>query len=247
MPQVAQIDLTPVTVTPVFKYLDLENVPQSEQKGHEVRRTIEVVEVHTAGSRNSTPVFPVDAMWRREGNTIITYAERWPEAYRAFKEGGPQNAVGTPLEMLRPLGITPEQISLCRAHKIYSIEALNGLGHDGVRALGVHSNKLRDAARVFASDRQSASEAQDEIAELRARLAALEAGAAPAAPVEPVVTAAQVEQEFGIPLFAIDQMSDEDIKAEIKRHTGSRPAGNPSRATLETALTELRQVAQQAG
>src|SRR5690606_41494536 len=114
MTQVAQIDMTPVTVTPVFKYIDVEDVPKSEQEGYEVRKTIEVVEVHTAGSRNSVPVFPVDAMWKREGNRVITYAERWPEQYRAFKEGGPQNAVGPPLEMLRSYGLTPDELPACR-------------------------------------------------------------------------------------------------------------------------------------
>ena len=223
MTQVARIDMSDITVTPVFKYLDLENVPQSEQKGFEVRRTLEVVEVHTAGSRNSAPVFPVDAMWKRDGNRTITYAERWPEAYRAFKEGGPQNAVGTPLEMLRPLGITPEIISLCRAHKIYSVEALNGLSHDGVKALGVHSNRLRDAARAFMSDRQTVTEATAEIAELRARLAALEGMA-----------------DGDIADGGTTVWTDDQIKAEIKRLAGTAPRGTPSRATLETMLAELQ-------
>src|SRR5690606_25701408 len=165
MTQVAQIDMTPVTVTPVFKYLDIEDVPQSEQKGYEVRKTIEVVEVHTAGSRNSVPVFPVDAMWKREGNRVITYAERWPEQYRAFKEGGPQNAVGTPLEMLRYYGITPEQISLCRVTKVYSVEALDSLRQDGIKALGVLANTLRDAARALLAERKRGIEPESQIAD----------------------------------------------------------------------------------
>jgi len=233
MTQVAQIDMTPVTVTPVFKYLDIEDVPQSEQKGYEVRKTIEVVEVHTAGSRNSVPVFPVDAMWKREGNRVITYAERWPEQYRAFKEGGPQNAVGTPLEMLRSYGITPEQISLCRVNKVYSIEALDSLSHDGIKALGVHANKLRDAARAFLTERKSDIDAASQIAELQAQIAKLRQQMAP----EPI------EEPTEEPTDEIAAMSDEQIKAEIKALAGQAPRGTPSRETLETTLRDLRQAA----
>jgi hypothetical protein len=243
MPQIAQINLDVPSVTPVFKYIDLENVPQSEQKGYEVRRTLEVVEVHTAGSRNSAPVFPVAAMWRRDGNRTITYAERWPEAYRAFKEGGPQNAIGTPLEMLRPQGVTPELISVCRVNKIYSVEALHNLSYDGIRALGVHANKLRDAARGFMADRANGVETQAlladqqaEMAELRAQLATLMAASAPAEPTE--------MQAVIPPDDGIAAMSDEDIKVAIAAlNDGKRPAGNPSRGTIEAALRELRQAA----
>lgn len=222
MTQVAQIDMTPVTVTPVFKYIDVEDVPKSEQEGYEVRKTLEVVEVHTAGSRNAVPVFPVDAMWKREGNRTITYAERWPDQYRAFKEGGPQNAVGTPLEMLRSLGISAEQISLCRANKIYSVEALHGLSHDGIKALGIHANKLRDAARTHLAERQNSADAAAQIEELRAQIAALQAKA---------------PSDGG----DIAEMTDEAIKAEIKALAGQAPRGTPSRETLESTLLELRQ------
>src|SRR3546814_17192949 len=58
--------------------------------------TKEVVEVRFAGSKNYSPIFPVDAFWKREGNRVITYGERWPDQYRQFKEGNPQEANGTP-------------------------------------------------------------------------------------------------------------------------------------------------------
>jgi hypothetical protein len=217
MVEVAQIDMADVSVTPVFKYIELENVPQSEVQGHEVRRSLEVVEVHTAGSRNAIPIFPVDAQWRREGNRTITYAERWPEQYRAFKEGGPQEALGTPLEMLRQHGIKPEHISLCRAHRIYSVEALHNLSHDGIKALGIHANTLRDAAREFMAGRDGLSQAHKEIEALKAQLAALSAPA----------------KEDGKDEIA-------SLKDEIENITGTRPRGNPSKETLLRSLEELR-------
>lgn len=229
MVEVAQIDMTDVSVTPIFKYLELENVPQSDIKGIEVRRSLEVVEIHTAGSRNSIPIFPVDAQWRRDGNRVITYAERWPEQYRAFKEGGPQEALGTPLEMLRQHGIKPEHISLCRAHRIYSIEALHTLSHDGIKALGIHANTLRDAAREFMAGRDGLANAHKEIADLKEQLAQFLAGTQPPSH-DPVPT-------------EITTMGDGEIKDEIERLIGTRPRGNPSRPTLERLLVEAKEAA----
>lgn len=222
MVEVAQIDLTETSVTPVFKYVELENIPQSEVQGVEVRRSLEVVEVHTAGSRNSIPVFPVDAQWKREGNRVITYAERWPEQYQAFKQGGPQEALGTPLEMLRQHGIKPEHISLCRANKIYSVEALHTISHQGIKALGMHANTLREAAAAFMAGKDGLSNALSEIETLKAQLAALTTGAPPKA--EPV-----------------DDLAA--MKDEIERIVGTRPRGNPSRETLERLLAEAKAAA----
>lgn len=222
MVEVAQIDMTEVSVTPIFKYVELENIPQSEVQGVEVRRSLEVVEVHTAGSRNSVPVFPVDAQWKREGNRIITYAERWPDQYQAFKQGGPQEAMGTPLEMLRPHGIKPEHISMCRANKIYSVEALHGLSHQGIKALGLHANTLREAAAAFMAGKDGLSNALSEIEALKAQLAALTAGSAPKA-------------DAGDELAA--------MKDELQELTGARPRGNPSREALERLLAEAKEAA----
>jgi hypothetical protein len=231
MVELAQIDMTDVSVTPVFKYIELENVPQSDIKGCEVRRSLEVVEIHTAGSRNSIPVFPVDAQWRRDGNRVITYAERWPEQYRAFKEGGPQEALGTPLEMLREHGIKPEHISLCRAHRIYSIEALHNLSHDGIKALGIHANTLRGAATQFMAGRDGFARVQAENEELRARLARLEGMVTPPVAEPPSHDPAPSD---------ITTMGDGEIKDEIERLAGARPRGNPGRDTLERLLNEAR-------
>lgn len=224
------IDTSEATVTPVFKYIDKENVPQSEQKGHEVRHSLAVVEIHTAGSRNALPVFRATDVWKREGNRVITYAERWPEQYQAFISGASQKASGTPLEVLRQHGVSPELQSICRAHKIYSVEALNHLSVDGIRALGIHANKLRDAARLYMASTTSTVAMMDEMASMRAELEALRAAAPTGEPAidEPPVATEEAE------------MTDEEIKVAIKAITGSRPAGNPSRDTLLRSLSELQ-------
>lgn len=235
----AVIDMTDLSVTPVFKILEIENIPQSEREGHLVLQTKEMVEVRIAGDKNYSPAFPAQSAWRREGNRTITYAERWPEQYRAFKEGDPQEAMGTPLEMLRPLGVSPELISLCRALKIYSIEALDRLEERGVKALGMNANTLKAAAAKFLADRQGGVAMADELAKVKAELAALKAGAVPADETPPEMIDAMVADADAT--FA--DMSDEDIKEEIAKLAGSKPRGNPSRAALETALKELLEAA----
>src|SRR3546814_20877229 len=132
--------------------------------------TKEVVEVRFAGSKNYSPIFPVDAFWKREGNRVITYGERWPDQYRQFKEGNPQEANGTPLEMLRPHGVTPEQLSLCRALRIYSIEAMHNLDGPSVKSLGMKANRLKDDAAAFMADRMTGPDTPGENRALRAEI-----------------------------------------------------------------------------
>lgn len=235
MVYVAEIDDREITITPVFKHIDLENIPKSETAGHPVMETKEVVEVRFAGSRNYSPHFPAHAFFKREGNRVITYAERWADQYRAFKEGDPQEANGTPLEMLRPYKITPEMISMCRTLKIYSIEALERLEGPGLKSLGMMQNKLKDAARKFMADRKSKYDASSEVEALKARIAELEGKST----AVPEVEATPEEIDAVVMQFA--DMSDDDIKEAISELAGSKPRGNPSRATLEASLKELQE------
>lgn len=236
MTKIVEIDPREITITPVFKYIEIENIPKSETAGHAVMETKEVVEVRFAGSKNYSPIFPTDAFWKREGNRVFTYAERWPDQYRAFKEGNPQEADGTPLEMLRVHGVTPEQISLCRALRIYSIEALHHLEGQQAKALGMHQNKLKQAVAEFMAERLNSTDALKQIEALKAEIEALKA----ANPL-PVVdsTPDDIEQAEQAADASFEDMSDDQIKDEIAKITGSKPRGNPSRATLVASLEEL--------
>ena len=236
MTKIVEIDPREITIIPVFKYIEIENIPKSETAGHAVMETKEVVEVRFAGSKNYSPIFPTDAFWKREGNRVFTYAERWPDQYRAFKEGNPQEADGTPLEMLRVHGVTPEQISLCRALRIYSIEALHHLEGQQAKALGMHQNKLKQAVAEFMAERLNSTDALKQIEALKAEIEALKA----ANPL-PVVdsTPDDIEQAEQAADASFEDMSDDQIKDEIAKITGSKPRGNPSRATLVASLEEL--------
>lgn len=217
MTKVVEIDPRDISVTPFFKVISIENVPKSEQAGHAVMETKEVVEVRFAGSNNYAPVFPANGFYKREGNKVITYAERWADQYRQFKEGHAQEAQGTPLEMLRTYGITPEQLSLCRVHRIYSIESLNQLEDKALKGLGMPGNGLKDLARRYMADRGNVSEAMDEIAKLRAELAALKN----ASTVVP-----EVEEEL------YEAMTEDELRDIIEARTQKRPDGRLNHASL---------------
>ncbi|MGN7962183.1 hypothetical protein [Brucella sp. 22210] len=230
------IDTREITITPVFKHITVEDIAASEREKRPVMKTIEAVEVRFAGSKLYTPVFPVTAQWKREGHNVITYAERWADQYRDFLQGNDQKAAGTPLEMLKTLGISDAQLSLCRALKIYSIEALDGLEGPNLKNLQMNANPLKDMARRYLADRNSGGAATNEIAELRAEIDRLKAAQSLPAK-EP--TAAEVEEALRKADDEYTNLSDDELKALIKDRTGSAPRGQPARDFLLNALREL--------
>ena len=236
MTYVAQIDTHEITVTPRFRHITVENVPQSELAGRAIMETKEVVEVRFAGQKNYSPVMPIDGFWKREGHKVLTYAERWPDQYRAFLAGDDQIANGTPLEVLKPFGITPSELSLCRALKIHSIEALNSIEGDAVRNLGMAGNHLREMARKYAASLPGAGQL-DEIAALRAELAALKARNTIPATETPPAVIDTLAAEAG------EDARKQALKAEIAAATGITPRGNPSVETLERLLAEAKATA----
>lgn len=228
MTRVVEIDTRELTVTPIFKMLNIENIPKSETAGHAVLEMREVVEVRFAGSNNYSPVFPSDGFYRREGNKVITYAERWPDQYMAFKNGNPQEAAGTPLEMLRPYGITPEQLSLCRALKIYSIEALHHLEGQSLKNLGMMGNNLKDQCRKYMADRGNSTTALDKIAELERQIAELTARSTVVPAAEPTPEEiADAVMEADLAALSADQLRD-----IIEKATGTKPDGRLSHGSL---------------
>ena len=220
------IDMRDVTVQPLFQHITVEDIPASERVGHAVMKTIEVVEVRFAGHKNYSPVFPVDAQYRRDGNKVITYAERWADQYAEFVAGNAQIASGTPLEMLRPFGITESLLSLCRALKIYSIEALAHLEGPALKSLGMHSNSLKRMADEFLAQRGGGS--AERIAELEAQLAAYR---------QPIPMNDPAPEEADAALAVADG-EKEALKVKLAELTGARPRGNPSVDTLRAMVRE---------
>jgi hypothetical protein len=239
MAESVPIDTRDITVTPLFRYESIEDINASEREGHLIKKMIQVVEVRFAGSKRYVPVFPVDATWKTENGRVVTYAERWGDQYRAFLAGANQEAAGTPLEMLKSYGISDANLSLCRALRIYSIESLYHLEGDALKSLGMVSNVLKDMARAYMADRAKSNDGVNEMAALRAELAALKAQIIPAKEPTPEAVDAMVkasDDEYAA-------MSNDQLKEAIADKVGSKPRGNPSRLTLVEFARELGVVA----
>lgn len=219
------------SITPIFKYERILNQNRSLDEGRPVVDIREVVQMRFAHDRNYSPVFPVDATYRTIRGRPITFAERWADQYRAFLSGNEQVVTGTPLEELKPYGITPAQISLCRAQNIHSIEALCQLEGVGRKRIGTVGNDIIPMAQKWEEARITALNAThgDEISRLKAEIEALKAvGQHPA----------QVEDEAGQDESSdpFPGVSDAELKDRIAEVAGARPRGNPSRETLIAML-----------
>jgi hypothetical protein len=228
------IDTREITITPLFRYESIEDNNRSEREQRLVKKMIQVVEVRFAGTKNYCPVFPVDAVWKTENGQKVTYAERWADQYRAFVAGASQEAQGTPLEMLNAYGMSDANLSLCRALRIYSIEALYHLEGDALKSLGMVSNSLKEMARAYMSDRAKSNDGVAEMAALRAELAALKAQIPVKGP-----TPEEIEELLKASNDEYEAMTDEQLKEAIAAKVGRKPAGNPSRATLLSSIREL--------
>lgn len=238
------IDMREITVTPIFRYETIEDINASERAGHLVTRVRQVVEVRFAGSRNYMPVFPVDAFWKRENGRVVTYAERWAEQYRKFLDGATQEAAGTPLEMLRPYGVKDSQLSLCKALKIYSIEALYSLEGDALKSLQMAGGALKEMARQFMDAKKERSGNSDEIEKLKAEIESLKLARAGAGPnttevLVPAPSEAEIDEAIAASNADFEDMDDAQLKAFIKEKSGQAPRGVPSRAFLMNAAQEL--------
>lgn len=231
-------------IAPYFKVITPLNVAQSEEQGKPVYGSpMEVVELRLAGDRNYAPVVPADSMYRKIGTRVVTYAERFADQYRAFMTGGDQIAGGTALEALADYGITPAQLSVCRALKIYSIEALHELDGHNAKALGMNYNSLKTMARRWMEDKnqRAAAKAGSDIEAMQAEIerlkAMIPAEQTPPEKVDELIALADAEASVANDRFAA--MDTEALKQFIADKTGARPKGNPSDDTLRSMARDL--------
>ena len=221
-------------ITPYFSHMSVLSVPDSETRGEPVYDLKEMVQLRFAGDRNYSPCFETTEMWRNINGRVVTYAERFADQYRAFVQGENQVAGGTALEMLKPYGMTPAQISMCNALKVYSIESI--LEMRNPNALGMSTNVIMAMAKRWQADHAQRQQAdtQNSIEAMQAEIERLKAliPAQEASPEEIDAAVQAADDEYAA-------LSTDEIKDRIKAKIGHRPAGNPSRETLVQSLREL--------
>ena len=225
-----------VLVTPFFKIIPKQDMAASRVEGRPIFRDQEYVEVRIAGDRNYAPVFPATAMWKRIDGIEVSYAERWPDQYRRFKENQEQVAHGTPLSELPFL--TQAKRAELRALKIYTAEALAGLEGRNLRALGMEANSLKGQAKAYIDKAHGSADVvrmAEMITALQQQIEELKA-----AGMKPVMPSDAETLEMSVQLASLD---DEQLKEFIAEKTGSRPRGNPNHDTLVRMAQDLEGVA----
>ena len=131
--------------------------------------------------------------------------------------------------------MTPEQLSFCRAIKVYTIEGLYYMEGDNLKSLGMHRNALKEYANKYMANQAAGSAARQEIDALREEIAALKADRAiiPAAEAtKEEIDAAEVAADASIEHDAFAGKTIDEIKNFIADKSGIRPRGNPSRQAL---------------
>jgi hypothetical protein len=216
-----------------FRADKTKNEAKTKLAGRPIFDDVELVEIRSAGDRNTVKVFPAHAQHRWITNEdgeqeIETYAMRWSEQYRRFKEGRMQIQDGTPLSELPFL--TEAKRAELKALNIHTAETLASLDGLNLRTLGMGGRELKNQAEAYiqsASGSAKVTEMATQIAELQAQLAAFTAGAAPV--VEAVADEVAEDTANDDDFEASD---DETLKVYIASQTGQRPRGTPSHETL---------------
>ena len=99
-------------ITPLFFLDPVINPKKSAEAGRPIADNVEKVRLFIAGDPYMQPVHPVDQ----------SQIDRFPEAYKAFKEKGEMHVEGTPLRQWALL--SPADIVGFEALKIFSVEAM---------------------------------------------------------------------------------------------------------------------------
>lgn len=220
------------SIVATFKIHSLLNPRKTKEQGRPIYDDMEIVEIRTAGDRNSVKVFPANEISHFEeledggSGDPITYAMRFQAQYDRFKAGHAQAQSGTPLEEA-PFLTQSKRLELKAVH-VHTVEALALLDGGPLKALGIGGRELKNQAQAYLDNAKGSADvtrlaAENEV--LRRQLADM------AAP--------QQAPDVPVAVDSFEAMSDEDLKAFIGTKTGSRPRGQPSHETLVRMAKEL--------
>lgn len=235
-------------LVPLFKTTTVLNDAKTKKEGRPIFDEMEVVEIRFAGDRQKISVFPALAfsmnVAQPDGTTEpVTYAERFPDQYRRFKEQKTQIKEGTPIEELPFL--TAAQRSELKALNIYTVETLADLDGQPLKNLGMGGRGLASQAQAYlqhASDTALPTRLAAENEDLKAQLAELRKEASSAKRTATKATkeldALKEDQDGDTAYF--ESWSDDDLREFVKSETGSGVRGNPSHETLVRMAKEAQ-------
>lgn len=132
---------------PMFSMKAIQNNFKSEKEGRPIFEDKEWVEIFIPGDKNTTVSREVRDDDRK----------RWPEQYRAFKEGKEIPLEGTPLEQW-PV-ISASTAKELEHFKVRTVEQLSEIPDGLLKNLGMGSLKLREQAREWLKTSQKSAAA----------------------------------------------------------------------------------------
>lgn len=226
-----------------FENHSVHNEAVSREKGRPVFDDMEVCRIRMGGDRLQAPVFPAWAEapgGMEDDNGFIvpcTYAEKYADQYKRFKDGKQQTQDGTPVDYLPFL--TPAKVKELKALNIYTAESLAALDGQPLKTLGQGGREWKNQAQAYLDNAQGSAVATKlalENEELRRLLEEARKEHSPPA----AQATERVQENLGYGQTSeFDSWDDDLIKEYIKDKTGSKPKGNPNHETLVQMADEL--------
>ena len=203
-----------------------QNKSKSAEAGRPIFDSVEMCEVIVAGDKHFRPHFPAheptvtyDSATQTEDRR--TWAERYPDEYRAFKQQGFSATSGTPVEAW-PI-LTRAQVAELKALDIFTVEQIADMADRNRHVLGAGARDLIAKAKAYIDQAADASVPQRLASENEALKAEIERLKAQAPDDDD--EGDEDEGEFA-------GLTVAEIKDWIKDRTGEALKGNPKRATL---------------
>lgn len=209
----------------------VQNPVKTAASGRPIFDEIEMCEIMTA-DKNFQPHFrahepTVTYDNKRQAEDRRTWAERYPEAYQAFKQAMNPSESGTPVEQW-PI-LSRAKVSELRAIGLMTVEQVAAMDHATTQMLGPEGKALAAQATAYIEQARSSAPSQRMAAEneaLKREIERLKADLAMTPIADPN------GDEF-------DAMAASDLKAFIRDKTGETPKGNPSLNTLRDQAREV--------
>ena len=227
-----------------FENHSVVNEARSRAEGSPKFDDMEVCRIRMGGDRLQAPVFPAWAEapggMEDENGYIVpcTYAEKYAEQYKRFKEGKQQTKDGTPVEYLPFL--TPAKVKELKALHIYTAESLADLDGQPLKSIGQGGLEWKNQARAYLDNAKGSAVATKlalENEELRRMLD--EARKEHSPPAAQATERVQENLGYDSKPSEFETWEDELLKEHIKEKTGKAPRGNPSHATLVAMADDL--------
>ncbi|WP_299830671.1 hypothetical protein [uncultured Roseobacter sp.] len=144
----------------------VESHKKSKEAGRPIFDEVEMVSIMAPGNTKTEHTARAQAMhYNANERRQMTYAERFADAYSAFKRGIEEHVQGTPLSEAPFLSVA--QKAEMRAKKINTVEQLATMADRNISKMGMGFRAHVDAAKAYLDTATGSASLANEMAELR--------------------------------------------------------------------------------